>query len=145
MDFEEVCEWCGEEGHWEEDCPDADVAGDDPDYYDIQSFLGKLETFLEDELDEECRGSVFLSETGENEVAINILVGAPFSGSGLSADCKQINVIIAPTDRSFLGSTGVSIDDNEYGSVEAEQEEEIVEDKPKHRWFDAAMSIFRGD
>ena len=132
------CEWCGENGHEEEECPDGDY-----ETYNIQDFLGKLETFLVEELDEECRGNVFLSETGENSVAINILVGAPFDGSGLDKTCSQINVIIAPTDRSLLGSEGVTIHDNEKRPEEVE--EPAVQQPETHGWFDRAMSIFRND
>ena len=85
---------------------------------------------------------MFLSETGDDKVGINILVGAPFEGSGLEVDCTQINIIIAPTDRKFLGSEGVSIDDNVEGSLESD---EVVEQSEKHSWFDAAMRIFRND
>ena len=145
-ELEIICEYCGDEGHWEEDCTDVDAEnGIDRDYYNIQDFLGKLETFLVDELDEECRGNVFLSETGEDGVAINILVGVPLEGSGLDTTVKQINVIIAPTDRKFLGSDGVSINDNEYGSFGPDTDADVELDNSKskaHGWFDAAMSIF---
>ena len=139
MSSEDMCGYCGDEGHWDDDCPELEEEGFE---YNITDFLGKLETFLVDELDEECRGNVFLSETGDDQVAINILVGAPFEGSGLEVDCSQINIIIAPTDREFLGSEGVSIDDSVEGSFESD---EVVEQSEKHSWFDAAMRIFRND
>lgn len=141
----DTCDYCGEEGHWEEECEELayDEEGLDRETYNIQDFLGKLETFLVDELDEECRGNVFLSETGENSVAINILVGAPFEGSGLDTTCSQINVIIAPTDRSLLGSEGVTIHDNVDRPEEETLETTTETREETHGWFDRAMSIFR--
>ncbi len=143
-DFEDLdyeCGNCGDD-HWEDECPDMDFndAGED----NIQTFLGRLETFLTDEIEEECRGNVFLSETEDNKVAINILVGVPFEG-GPDKTCSQINVIIAPTDREYLASNGVTVNDNidRPHSPTVSVEEPVK--NPAHSWFDSAMRIFRND
>ena len=125
---------------------------DDEAVYDIRDLLVNLETFLIDELDDECRGNVFLSESADG-VAINILVGAPFQGV-TDKEIKQINLIMVPTDRSLLGSEGVSIHDNEDVDLDiddgGEESPRIlmsqVPEEPtakKHGWFDEVMRIFK--
>ncbi len=115
--MELYCEWCGVEGHEEEDCPDADI-NDGGDEFTVREFVNRLETFLEGELDDITRGNVFLAENGDG-VSINVLIGAPFAFS--EDEINQINVIITPTDRKFLGSEGVSMDDRENEPSDEEE------------------------
>ena len=77
----------------------------------VREFITKLEGFLDETLESDARGNVFMSENGEG-VCLNVLVGAAFADS--SSEVNQVNVIISPTDRGFLGSEGVSMGDSEY-------------------------------
>jgi len=141
----EQCEWCGEDGHEEENCPDADI-NDGADEFTVREFVSRLETFLESELNEITRGNVFLAENGEG-VSMNILIGAPFAFS--DDEINQINVIIAPTDREFLGSEGVSMDDRvDAPSFDSGMDVqpggfdvEVVEKSKSGENFDSAMKI----
>lgn len=128
IELDLYCEWCGESGHEEEDCPDADVSLD-CESYDIRDFIGRLETFLEGELDTISRGNVFMAENGEG-VSLNILIGAPFADNG-DETLNQINLIIAPTDRTVLGSEGLTIHDME----------KVEEDDDDSSPFDEAMRV----
>ena len=96
----------------------------------VHNFLHDLEEFLDSKLDPDSRGNVFLTKNG-NGVSINLLIGAPFADS--DEEVNQVNVIIAPTDREFLGSTGVSMDDRDFDD----------QDDPNdpHSAFEEAMSI----
>ncbi len=58
----EQCEWCGEVGHEDVNCPDADI-NDGADEFTVREFVSRLETFLESELNEITRGNVFLLRT----------------------------------------------------------------------------------
>ncbi len=127
------CDWCGSVGHEEEACPDADI-NDGGDEFTVREFIDRLETFLEGELDDITRGNVFLAENGSG-VSINVLIGAPFEFS--DDEINQINVIIAPTDRKFLGSEGVSMDDRENVESETDDEEVIQENTS----YDSAMGV----
>ena len=136
----EQCEWCGEDGHEEENCPDVDI-NDGGDEFTVREFVSRLETFLESELNEITRGNVFLAENGEG-VSMNILIGAPFAFS--DDEINQINVIIAPTDREFLGSEGVSMDDRENAETETESSDEETSSEEvirENTSYDDAMSI----
>ena len=68
----DICEHCGETGHWEDECEEVsyDEEGLDRESYDIRDFIGRLETFLEGELDTISRGNVFMAENG-NGVSLN--------------------------------------------------------------------------
>jgi hypothetical protein len=129
----EICGYCGEQGHWDEDCEQMayDEQGLDRDEYSIRDFLGRLETFLEGELDTITRGNVFLAKNGEG-TSMNILIGAPFNDT--EETINQINLIVAPTDRSVLGSEGLTIHDME--TVEDETGDEDYSSP-----FDEAMEI----
>lgn len=124
------CEICGAEDHWEDDC-DERLDGFDCEEYNIRDFIGRLETFLEGELDTITRGNVFLAKNGEG-VSVNILVGAPFDNT--EETINQINLIIAPTDRSVLGVEGLTVHDME--TVEDETGDEDYSSP-----FDEAMQI----
>jgi hypothetical protein len=133
----DICSYCGEEGHWEEDCDELafDEEGLDRQTYNIRDFLGRLETFLEGELDDISRGNVFLTENGDDNVSLNILIGAPFADHG-DETLKQINVIIAPTDRELLGAEGLTIRSGMDRPVEDETGDEDYSSP-----FDEAMEI----
>lgn len=133
----EICGYCGEEGHWEEDCEEMayDEQGIDRESYNIRDFLGKLEDFLEGELEDISRGNVFLAETDDG-VSLNILIGTPFTDHG-DETLKQINVIIAPTDRELLGAEDLSIRSGMDRPVEDETGDEDDYSSP----FDEAMQI----
>ncbi len=135
------CDWCGSVGHEEDACPDADI-NDGGDEFTVREFIDRLETFLEGELDEITRGNVFLAENGSG-VSINVLIGAPFAFS--DDKINQINVIIAPTDRTLLGSEGVSMDDREdrvhdEPGNEPDKREESQDDL-KTSSYDSAMGV----
>lgn len=92
---------------------------DEDEGYTVVSFLSDLEKFLESKLDDVTRGNVFLSEN-KHGVTVNMLIGTPFAKTDL--EINQINVIVAPTDREFLGSDGVwlgaeDLTPDENGSV----------------------------
>jgi len=128
-----LCGICGEDGHYDDECDEA--WGLDRDEYDIRDFLGRLEDFLESELDNISRGNVFLTENGDDNVSLNILIGAPFADHG-DETLKQINVIIAPTDRGLLGTEGLTSRDGEDRPVEDETGDEDYRSP-----FDEAMEI----
>lgn len=113
---------------------DFDHDFDGPDDYEdprsLSKFLSNLESFLDTELDEDSRGNVFMTKNG-NGVSLNILVGAHFE---CDEEINQVNIIVSPTDRSLLGSTGVSMDDREYP-------EDDDEDSTPHEAFDEALKI----
>ena len=119
---------------------DFEPIGDFDDYDDemedprsLITFLTKLESFLDDELDDDSRGSVFMSKNGDG-VSLNILVGAHFEEC--DEEINQVNIIVSPTDRSLLGSTGVSMDDREYPEDDDEDE-----DDTRHEAFNEALKI----
>jgi len=137
----------------------------DDEGYTVVNFLADLEQFLESKLDDVTRGNVFLSEN-KNGVTVNMLIGTPFADS--DQEINQINVIIAPTDRKFLGSEGVSIgaEDNpdEEGNVFFDTREQareyarttnskVVDNGPDasgvrwsvHEAFDNAMKHVNGE
>lgn len=93
--------------------------GDDDFYdenapYNVVAFLADLENFLVDKLDDNItRGNVFLSEN-KNGVTVNLIIGTPFAASDL--EVNQVNVIIVPTDRKFLGSEGVHMSAEDFKS-----------------------------
>ncbi|KKM66294.1 hypothetical protein LCGC14_1482580 [marine sediment metagenome] len=119
-------EFVGDVGHEGEELEDPRT---------LRNFISNLEAFLDGELDEDSRGNVFMTESGDG-VSLNILVGAPFEDC--DEEIKQINIIISPTDRSLLGSTGVSMDDREYFGYD---EDEDDEEDTRHEAFDEALSI----
>ncbi|KKL99238.1 hypothetical protein LCGC14_1816370 [marine sediment metagenome] len=114
---------------------DFDDDFDSPDDYEdsrsLSDFLSNLESFLDEELDEDSRGNVFMTKNGDG-VSLNILVGAHFEEC--DEEINQVNIIVCPTDRSLLGSTGVSMDDREYP-------EDDDEDSTPHEAFDEALKI----
>jgi len=79
----------------------------------LRDFASQLEDFLTNALPGSTRGTVFLAENG-NGVSLNIPVGAAFADNHDREEVNQINLMILPTDRTLLGSTGVSIHDGEY-------------------------------
>lgn len=79
----------------------------------IRQFLTQLEDFLDETLENDSRGNVFLSENG-NGVSMNIVIGTSFASNNDDGEINQVNVIISPTDRTLLGSEGVSMDDRDY-------------------------------
>ncbi len=85
------------------------------DSQSLRSFLSSLESFLDQELGEDYRGNVFMAKNGDG-VSMNILVGAHFQED--DEEINQVNIIVSPTDRSLLGSTGVSMDDREEDEEE---------------------------
>lgn len=113
----------------------ADDDFDSPDDYEdprsLSNFLSKLESFLDEELDEDSRGNVFMTKNGDG-VSLNILVGAHFEEC--DEEINQVNIIVSPTDRSLLGSIGVSMDDREYP-------EDEDEDSTRHEAFNEALKI----
>ena len=111
---------------------DYDWEDSDP-LYTVRTFLMNLEEFLDEELDEDSRGNVFLSQNGDG-VSVNLLVGAPFAHS--DDEINQINVIIAPTDRELLGSKEVSMDDRIDTDTDYDDD-----DLTTHEVFDDAMNI----
>jgi hypothetical protein len=131
------CDWCGETDHIEDDCPDYE------NEHSLSDFMGRLENFLDSELDTISRGNVFLTENGES-VSMNVVIGAPFEGHDGRNDINQINVIIVPTDRTFLGSEGVSMDDRETFEGLDEELDDILGENSSSI-FDRAMRIFRND
>lgn len=137
----------------------------DEDGYNVLSFLSDLESFLDSKLDDVTRGNVFLSEN-KHGVTVNLLIGTPFADSDL--EINQINVIVSPTDREFLGSEGVSMgaeESDEDGNLFFDTREQAreharssgakFEDKGQaanqgkrwstHEAFDNAMSHFNGE
>lgn len=127
LDMKMCCDNCGSEDHWEEDCYEYE------EEVTVRGFLSRLETFLDTQLDDISRGNVFLSEN-DGGASLNILIGAPFADSG-DETLKQINVIIAPTDRALLGAEGLTIHDMER-VVEDETGDEDYSSP-----FDEAMQI----
>ena len=113
------------------DFDDSDDEMEDP--RSLSTFLAKLESFLDDELDDDSRGNVFMSKNGDG-VSLNILVGAHFEEC--DNEINQVNIIVSPTDRSLLGSTGVSMDDREYPDDEDDEE-----DDTRHEAFNEALKI----
>lgn len=117
---------------------DFDHDFDGPDDYEdprsLSNFLSKLESFLDTELDEDSRGNVFMTKNGDG-VSLNILVGAHFEEC--DEEINQVTIIVSPTDRSLLSSTGVSMDDREY----PEDDDEDDEDSTRHEAFNEALKI----
>jgi len=113
------------------DFDDSDDEMEDP--RSLSTFLTKLESFLDDELDDDSRGNVFMSKNGDG-VSLNILVGAHFEEC--DNEINQVNIIVSPTDRSLLGSTGVSMDDREYPEDDDEDD-----DDTRHEAFNEAQKI----
>lgn len=95
--------------------------------YTVVNFLVDLEGFLDSKLDDVSRGTVFLSEN-KNGVTVNLLIGTPFENTDL--EINQINVIIAPTDRKFLGSEGVHM-----GAKETHNENVFFDTREQAREF----------
>ena len=117
-----------------------DDLDDEIDFYDeeedprnLRNFLSKLESFLDSEFDKDSRGNVFMTKNGDG-VSLNILVGAHFEEC--DEEINQVNIIVCPTDRSLLGSTGVSMDDREYPEDDDEEE-----DSTRHEAFNEALKI----
>lgn len=139
----DMCGVCGSEDHWEDDCNEYECE------YTVRDFMSRLEDFLEGELDDISRGNVFLAENGEG-TSLNILIGAPFADHA-DETLNQINVIIAPTDRTHLGAEGLTIHDSE--DVERESDVDVssmgeqgiptndIEEDDEGSPFDDAMSI----
>ena len=144
---------------------DEEMEFSDEDGYNVLSFLSDLEAFLESKLDDVTRGNVFLSEN-KHGVTVNLLIGTPFAHSDL--EVNQINVIVSPTDREFLGSEGVNMgaeesdeDGNLFFNTREEAREHArstgakFEDNGQtagdgkrwstHEAFDNAMSHFSGE
>ena len=94
----------------------------------VRQFLTKLEYFLDETLDESTRGNVFMAENGDG-VSLNIVVGATFA-SNHDEEINQINISVLPTDRSLLGSEGVSINSGELEDEEDYPEDDFDEDAP---------------
>ncbi len=92
----------------------------------VREFLNKLETFLDETLDDSSRGNVFMAENGDG-VSLNIVVGAAFADNTDGEEINQINISVLPTDRSVLGSEGVSMS-NEDADFEDEDYDEDYED-----------------
>lgn len=105
----------------------------------IRGLLNALEVFLNETLDDDARGNVFLSKNGDG-VAVNMLIGAAFELA--DPEINQVNIIVSPTDRSLLGSTGVSmdvrIDDETNDGYEAPVEER---ESSRYSAFDAARDM----
>ena len=112
------------------DFDEEDFYDDEEDSRSLSNFLSKLESFLDTELDDDSRGNVFMTKNGDG-VSLNILVGAHFE---CDEEINQVNIIVSPTDRSLLGSTGVSMDDRKYP-------EDDDEDSTPHEAFDEALKI----
>ena len=136
---------------------------DEETRYTVVSFLADLETFLESKLDGITRGNVFLSEN-KNGVTVNLLIGTPVAERDI--EVSQVNVIIAPTDRAFLGSEGVHMGAEEIGEEVFFNTREQARDHARssgakfadkgqgaaegarwstHEAFDNAMSNFNGE
>ena len=88
----------------------------------VRGFLSKLETFLEETLDETTRGNVFMAENG-NGVSLNVVVGAAFADNG-DEEINQVNILISPTDRTLLGSEGVSMSEDDAEFVDEDYDDE---------------------
>lgn len=87
----------------------------------VRGFLAKLEKFLDETLEENTRGNVFLTENGDG-VSVNLVLGANFHED--SPEINQVNIIITPTNRTVLGSEGVSMDDRDYDDFDYGEEED---------------------
>lgn len=92
----------------------------------VKQFLNKLENFLDETLDESTRGNVFMAENGDG-VSLNVVIGAAFADNADGEEINQINISVLPTDRSVLGSEGVSMA-NEDADFEDEDYDEDHED-----------------
>ena len=119
----------------------------DENEYTVVGFLSDLENFLDSKLDDVTRGNVFLSEN-KNGVTVNLLIGTPFAASDL--EINQVNVIIAPTDRKFLGSEGVhmgAVESDDDGNVffsTREQAREYARDKSDAKFEDKGQDAADG-
>ena len=67
-----------------------------------------------------------MAENGDG-VSLNIVVGAAFADNTDGEEINQINISVLPTDRSVLGSEGVSMS-NEDADFEDEDYDEDYED-----------------
>lgn len=93
----------------------------------VRQFLTKLENFLEETLDDEStRGNVFIAENGDG-VSMNIVVGAAFADNLDGEEVNQINISILPTDRSVLGSDGVSMSNDDAEFEDEDYDEDDLE------------------
>ena len=92
----------------------------------VRQFLTKLEDFLENTLDESTRGNVFIAENGDG-VSMNIVVGAAFADNRDGEEINQINISVLPTDRSVLGSDGVSMSNADAEFEDEDYDEDEVD------------------
>ena len=88
----------------------------------VRGFLSKLETFLEETLDDTTRGNVFMAENG-NGVSLNVVVGAAFADNS-DEEINQVNILISPTDKTLLGSDGVSMSEDDAEFVDEDYDDE---------------------